>query len=236
MHFAIPKGIPPKMHEKPVIAPGGLMITGLFLLTILMTICLHHYISIPSCVGMMTGLAFLQFFGYYLKKKNHLRFRNKTQDINHFDVFSKIQRIEWDTLLFFYGVLLCISGLAAFGYLHLASTVMYDQWGAHFSQIHHHTPANITIGILSAFIDNIPLMFAVLTINPAMSDGQWLLITLTTGVGGSLLSVGSAAGVALMGQSRGMYTFLSHIKWTWAIAIGYFASIATHLILNRGLF
>jgi hypothetical protein len=47
-----------------------------------------------------------------------------------------------------------------------------------------------------------------------MAEGQWLLVTLTAGVGGSLLSIGSAAGVALMGQSKGMYTFFSHLKWT----------------------
>ena len=54
-----------------------------------------------------------------------------------------------------------------------------------------------------------------------MDMGQWLLITLTAGVGGSLLSIGSAAGVALMGQARGIYTFFAHLKWAWAILLGY---------------
>ncbi|MEH6543583.1 MAG: sodium:proton antiporter NhaD [Porticoccaceae bacterium] len=58
------------------------------------------------------------------------------------------------------------------------------------------------------------VMFAVLTMNPDMSQLQWLLVTLTAGVGGSLLSIGSAAGVALMGQARGQYTFFGHLKWT----------------------
>jgi Na+/H+ antiporter NhaD/arsenite permease-like protein len=79
-------------------------------------------------------------------------------------------------------------------------------------------------------------MFAVLTMQPDMSLGQWLLVTLTAGVGGSLLSIGSAAGVALMGQARGAYTFFSHLRWTWAIALGYAASIAVHGWLNAGLF
>lgn len=79
-------------------------------------------------------------------------------------------------------------------------------------------------------------MFAVLTMNPVMSDGQWLLVTLTAGVGGSMLSIGSAAGVALMGQSKGHYTFVSHLKWAPVIALGYFASIATHLYINESLF
>jgi Na+/H+ antiporter NhaD/arsenite permease-like protein len=58
---------------------------------------------------------------------------------------------------------------------------------------------------------------------------------MTTGVGGSLLSIGSAAGVALMGQARGIYTFFGHLRWTWAIALGYAASIAVHLWLNQSL-
>ena len=83
---------------------------------------------------------------------------------------------------------------------------------------------------------DIPLMFAVLTMDPPMSDGQWLLITLTCGTGGSLWAIGSAAGVALMGQARGVYSFSSHLKWTWAVALGYIAAIYTHLWINAALF
>jgi Na+/H+ antiporter NhaD/arsenite permease-like protein len=79
-------------------------------------------------------------------------------------------------------------------------------------------------------------MFAVLAMNPVMDHGQWLLVTLTAGVGGSLLSIGSAAGVAVMGQAHGVYTFLAHLKWTWAIALGYFASIVTHFMVNGAAF
>ncbi|HXV73194.1 MAG TPA: sodium:proton antiporter NhaD, partial [Sphingomonadales bacterium] len=111
-----------------------------------------------------------------------------------------------------------------FGYLALMSEAIYGTFGP--------TLANVAIGVISSIIDNIPLMYAVLEMNPSMSEGQWLLVTLTTGVGGSLLSIGSAAGVGLMGQARGMYTFFSHLKWTWAIALGYGAAIAVHLWLN----
>jgi Na+/H+ antiporter NhaD/arsenite permease-like protein len=79
-------------------------------------------------------------------------------------------------------------------------------------------------------------VFAVLTMDPVMSLGQWLLVTLTAGVGGSMLSVGSAAGVALMGAARGRYTFGSHLKYTPVIALGYAASILCHMVLNRQLF
>jgi Na+/H+ antiporter NhaD/arsenite permease-like protein len=67
---------------------------------------------------------------------------------------------------------------------------------------------------------------------PAMDHGQWLLVTFTAGVGGSLLSIGSAAGVALMGQAQGRYTFFGHLKWSWAVALGYAAGIGAHLLVN----
>ena len=89
---------------------------------------------------------------------------------------------------------------------------------------------------MSAIVDNTPVMVAVLTVNPEMSTGQWLLVTLTAGVGGSLLSTGSSAGVAVMGQARGGYAFFSHLKWTPVIALGHIASIAAHLLINADKF
>jgi Na+/H+ antiporter NhaD/arsenite permease-like protein len=144
-----------------------------------------------------------------------------------FDLMSRVARAEWDTLLFFYGVILCVGGLSQFGYLSLVSHQMYVQLGP--------TWANALVGVLSAIVDNIPVMFAVLTMNPEMSHGQWLLVTLTAGVGGSLLSIGSAAGVALMGTARGVYTFGAHLKWTPVIALGYILAILSHLWVNSSL-
>ncbi|GMA80918.1 hypothetical protein GCM10025855_04510 [Shewanella glacialipiscicola] len=114
------------------------------------------------------------------------------------------------------------------GYLSLVSEAMYSHWDV--------TYANVAIGLLSSVVDNIPVMFAVLTMNPDMPLGQWLLVTLTAGVGGSLLSIGSAAGVALMGQARGIYTFGAHLRWTPVIALGYVASIFVHLWINSSMF
>lgn len=238
MSLFLPKGHPPALSEDDndaEIKKGGIIVIFLFLGTICTAVIFHSFLHLPSMVGMMTGLGVLKLYGYYLKiSGNHLQneqeaFETSTGVSNvippaQFDIYDQLQRAEWDTLMFFYGVVLCVGGLSAFGYLNLTSIFMYDQMGASW--------ANITVGVLSAIVDNIPVMFAVLTMLPEMSVDQWLLVTLTAGVGGSLLSVGSAAGVALMGQARGVYTFFSHLKWTWAIALGYIASIYTHFLIS----
>jgi Na+/H+ antiporter NhaD/arsenite permease-like protein len=145
-----------------------------------------------------------------------------------FNIFKLLEHAEWDTLMFFYGIILCVGGLSALGYLGVMSHYLYGGLGA--------TGANILVGVLSAIVDNIPVMFAVLSMMPDMSHGQWLLVTLTAGVGGSMLSVGSAAGVAVMGQARGIYTFIAHLRWSWAIALGYAASIWVHFLINSDSF
>ncbi len=224
MHFAISKEQPSSTAKSVQMKFGAKRIVLLFLLTITLTVSGHQIFHLPPVFGMMLGLGMLGFFGFYLTKKGE----KSSYTNSPFSVFSKIARAEWDTLLFFYGVLMCVGGLSVFGYLAVASQFMYIDLGA--------TNANILVGILSAIVDNIPVMFAVLTMGPEMDHGQWLLATLTAGVGGSMLSIGSAAGVALMGQARGIYTFFSHLKWTWAIALGYGASIYIHLLINTRLF
>ena len=232
MSFAVPNEKPDSNQEKIAMSFGAKRIVMLFLMTIATAVSFHNFLNLPPVIGMLTGLGYLQLFGFYLKKKDYKNLpefsRNETGDVVAFDVFRPIARAEWDTLLFFYGVVASVGGLGFIGYLELVSQVMYNDWGA--------TYANIAVGVLSAIIDNIPVMFAVLTMSPEMSNGQWLLVTLTAGVGGSMLSIGSAAGVALMGQARGKYTFFGHLKWMPVIALGYIASILTHLWLNASLF
>jgi len=229
MHFSVPMSEPDACDESIEMKRGGLIIVALFLLTIFTAVGFYNFLNIPPVIGMLTGLGYLQFFGYYLKETSRRALTTKEGQIGTpvFDIFNRIARAEWDTLLFFYGVVLCVGGLGFIGYLGMASDVMYGQWDT--------TWANVSVGVLSAIVDNIPVMYAVLSMNPDMSLGQWLLVTLTAGVGGSLLSIGSAAGVALMGQSKGMYTFFGHLKWTPVIALGYAASILTHLWVNSAL-
>lgn len=232
MSFAIAKEVPAALTEKISMKFGARRIIVLFLATIVTAVSFHNFLSLPPAAGMMLGLSYLGFFSYYIKIKEKRKLEYDAP-LGHnasepFDLFKKIARAEWDTLLFFYGVILCVGGLSQFGYLALVSHQMYDGLGP--------TNANILVGILSAIVDNIPVMFAVLTMEPHMSLGQWLLVTLTAGVGGSLLSIGSAAGVALMGTARGIYTFGAHLKWMPIVALGYAASIYAHLVINSSLF
>ncbi|MDH5301411.1 MAG: sodium:proton antiporter NhaD [Gammaproteobacteria bacterium] len=246
MSFAVTKDKPQAIGEKVDVKYGGFVVLALFFATIALAVSCHNYLHLPPVLGMMTGLGLLKLYGYQMKRVDRQNFRPAGPELlglddngsallekhyklrqKPFDIFVSIKRAEWDTLMFFYGVILCVGGLGTIGYLAMLSEAIYVDLGP--------TWANILIGLLSAVVDNIPVMFAVLTMNPTMSDGQWLLVTLTAGVGGSLLSIGSAAGVALMGQARGIYTFFAHLKWSWAVALGYAASIWVHFLLNADL-
>ena len=246
MSFAIPDAQPDEVTEKAELQHGAFVVCGLFIVTIAMAVSAHNILHLPPVLGMMTGLGLLKLYGYYLKRRDGFVLAPMDEDFSdkalgiemageekvsgrkQFDIFQNLERAEWDTLMFFYGIILCVGGLGTLGYLAMGSQFMYGDLGP--------TTANILVGIISAIVDNIPVMFAVLAMLPDMSHGQWLLVTLTAGVGGSLLSIGSAAGVAVMGQARGIYTFFAHLKWTWAIALGYAASIYVHFLVNGSAF
>lgn len=248
MSFAIPDGQPEHPDEDARLLDGAWVVIGLFIFTITLAVSFHQFLHLPPVLGMMTGLGVLKLYAYFLKRRDHFFPAPEVDDLGEagliegtapppretggpptaFDVFKALQRAEWDTLMFFYGIILCVGGLGTLGYLSLGSDAMYGTLGP--------TAANILVGLLSAVVDNIPIMFAVLSVLPEMDHGQWLLVTLTAGVGGSLLSIGSAAGVAVMGQARGVYTFVAHLKWSWAIALGYAASIWVHLLVNADKF
>lgn len=242
MSLAVPRSRPEPVQSAASMKRGAIAIVLLFLVTIAIAVVFSNLLLLPAAVGMMAGLTLLKFYGYYLRVTHRdepelptdlLEEHDPEEDAairqhGRYDIFRNLARMEWDTLFFFYGVVLCVGGLGFIGYLGLTSQWLYGTLGA--------TQANILVGVASALVDNIPVMFAILTMNPEQSLGQWLLVTLTAGVGGSLLSVGSAAGVALMGQARGCYSFAYHLKWSPVIALGYAASIACHLWLNGDLF
>lgn len=229
MSLAVQTERPSVGDQKVSMKRGAKRIMFLFACTIATAVSFHNFLHLPPFLGMMTGLAYLKIFGHYLAS-THVPTPADTSgygevgDVQPFDSFRAVARAEWDTLLFFFGVIMCVGGLGFIGYLDLLSTYMYIEMGP--------TIANSLVGILSAIVDNIPVMVAVLQMNPEMDTTQWLLVTLTAGVGGSMLSIGSAAGVALMGQARGLYTFFGHLKWMPVIALGYAASIWVHLMVN----
>ena len=233
MSFAISTEKPQIENEVVQMQRGAKRIILLFILTITTAVSFHSFLHIPPFLGMMVGLAYLKLFGHYLRK-THEGYSAKMPgenlgvgdigDTRQFDSFREVARAEWDTLLFFFGVIMCVGGLGFIGYLNLVSSNLYGEMGPTF--------ANIMVGFLSAIVDNIPVMVAVLQMELTMDTSQWLLVTLTAGVGGSLLSIGSAAGIALMGQSQGQYTFFGHLKWTPVIALGYAASIWVHFLVN----
>jgi len=248
LSFAVAKDFPEPITDRAEVQHGAWVVVGLFMLTIAMAVSMHNVLHLPPVVGMMTGLGFLKLFGYYLQRRDiriaqgheiqmvegsalgvaaaHEGEQKHTRQV--FDIYANLQKAEWDTLMFFYGVIMCVGGLGAFGYLAIGSELLYEGLGP--------TISNIIVGFASAIVDNIPVMFAVLEMSPDMSHGQWLLVTLTAGVGGSMLSIGSAAGVAVMGTAKGVYTFFSHMKWSWAILLGYLASIGAHFYINASSF
>ena len=245
MNFAIGNDRPEQVHESATLKYGAWVVVGLFIFTIVLAVSFHSVLHLPPVIGMMTGLGVLKLYGYFLKMRGRSSFESGQKDLSSealelsettkseeddskFDIFKKMERAEWDTLMFFYGVVLCVGGLGTLGYLAYVSQLMYVELGS--------TNANILVGFLSALVDNIPVMFAVLAMEPEMNNGQWLLVTLTAGVGGSMLSIGSAAGVAVMGQARGVYTFFAHLRWSWAIALGYGLSIWVHFLVNGSAF
>jgi len=195
-----------KNPEEAIIKRGGIGIVFLGITTIILSVTVHQVFHLPAFWGMMLGLALFGFYSSYLKKKYKERIW----------LYRRMAEVENDTLLFFFGLLAAVSGLSYLGYIAIAANiynVMDPFW------------VNVIIGVVSAIIDNVPLMFAVLKANPVMDTTQWMLITLTAGIGGSLISFGSAAGVGVMGRLRGVYTVATHMKYAWAVALGYMISI-----------
>ena len=204
----VPKGEPTFHAEgetKPVIKTGGITAAWLGGLTIMIAVLGHQFFHFPAMWGMMFGLSLLKLYSYRLNRGGV-----------GFDVFVNMKRVENDTLLFFFGILSAVGALHYLGYLNYIH---------HLYEIVGPTIANIGVGFISAIVDNVPVMSAILKSSPQMGLDQWLLVTLTAGIGGSLISFGSAAGVGVMGRLRGIYTFGSHMKFAWTVLAGYILSM-----------
>jgi Na+/H+ antiporter NhaD/arsenite permease-like protein len=194
-------------EKKPVVADGGMGVVYLGVATIVTAVLGHQFFHFPAMWGMMFGMAVLKLYSIFLTKKG----------ANSFDIYVNMQKVENDTLLFFFGILSAVGALHFLGFLHYIHNI-YGMVGS--------TMANVGVGFLSAVVDNVPVMSAILKSSPDMDLAQWMLVTMTAGVGGSLISFGSAAGVGVMGRLHGIYTFGSHMKHAWTILVGYIVSIA----------
>jgi Na+/H+ antiporter NhaD/arsenite permease-like protein len=186
---------------------GARFVIGLGVFTIFSAVMCEQLFHIPPVWGMMFGLALLSLHSFYLQ-----RFHKE----DSFDVYASARHIELDTLVFFFGILAAVGALHYAGYLGLVANG-YDIIGP--------TWANICVGLVSAVVDNVPVMSAILKANPQMGVDQWLFVAMTAGIGGSLISFGSAAGVGVMGKLRGTYTFMAHMRLAWTVALGYILSV-----------
>jgi Na+/H+ antiporter NhaD/arsenite permease-like protein len=196
-------------ETKPELMTGANIVMGLGVFTIFCAVMSHQVLHMPAMWGMMFGLSLLKIYAYRLKKVHK----------SEFNIFHSMAKIENNTLMFFFGILAAVGALYFIGWLALAAHV-------YSPEVFGPTASNIGVGFLSAIVDNVPVMSAVLKANPEMVHAQWMLVTLTAGVGGSLISFGSAAGVGVMGKLPGIYTFGAHMKYAWTILIGYIVSVA----------
>ena len=243
MGLAVPNGSPKHLAVNVKLKRGTGRIIIIFLGTLVITAAFNVFFGLPPFFGMLLGLSFLNFFGFFLlsklpksvaKKRAMEESRSDMEAIKRFgeivpfNIFNQVARAEWDAILFFCGVALSIGGLSFMGYMSVMNELIYVDYKPEF--------ANVIMGITSALIQNVTLMTFVLSMSPAMSLGDWLLANLTISIGGSLLSVGSAAGLTLMIFTKGQFTFLSHLRWSMLIFLGYIAAILCHFLLNKALF
>ena len=193
---------------------GGLIAIGVIglVLAVLMNVLLN--IKIETAVGMLLGTITL--YCWWLKKSGE-----------HIQMLMQLQKVEWNTLMFFIGI---ISGVAALNH------VGWLRYISHLFEAISPTWVNIILGVISGVLDNVPVEAAALMSNPNLSLDQWALNALMVGIGGSLTVIGSAAGVMVMSIDKS-YTFGKHLQFLPAILVNFFASLAVwylqfHLIMK----
>ncbi len=200
-------------HKDAHLKLGSKIIIWLWILTIVLSIISHQFLHLPAMWGMMFWLSLLQLFSYRLKVKH---WHEKS-----FNIFHSIKKTEIDTLIFFFWILAAVWSLDFIWYLKYITNYYELVWVNAW---------NISVWILSAIIDNIPVMSAVLKSPLEMDLAGWLMLTLTVWIWGSLISFGSAAWVGVMAKMKWIYTFNSHMKFFPIILIWYIVSIGVFYI------
>ncbi len=187
-------------------------IAAIFLSTILLTILGNVLFEIPPVLSFLAGLSVMFIFA-----------RLCNDDDEHDPILEYIRYIEFDTLLFFLGILLLVGMLEQ---IHALEFLL---------DLYKHLPplyANYIMGITSAAVDNVPLTAALLKTDIAMDLPSWLGLTYAVGVGGSLLVIGSAAGIVSMSKIPGL-TFAKYAKYSFLILIAYTIGYALVLTLAQ---
>lgn len=192
---------------------------------------------LPPYMGVLLGLGVL----WVVTEIIH---RSKNEEDKHpLSVVGVLRRVDTTSVLFFLGILLAVSSLATAGHLSQLAAVLKAQLGDVYA-------INVAIGLLSAVVDNVPLVAGTMKMYPLMSadmiaatdpgqaawlarfmtDGDfWELLAYCAGTGGSCLIIGSAAGVAAMGMER--IDFFWYLKNISALALlGYLAGVATYAL------
>jgi Na+/H+ antiporter NhaD/arsenite permease-like protein len=187
-------------------------IAFIFLGTVISIMVGHLFFHIPPVLTFLFGLSVMFLVGWLVILK-------KRED--ELKLLECIREIEFDTLFFFLGVLLLVGSLKEVQILSYAQE-LFTLWSVPM--------ATFSIGVLSAIVDNIPLTAALLKSDLILSTHEWLALTFSVGVGGSLLSIGSAAGVIAMCKLK-QVTFLSYLKYSFAIFIAFVAGLVALYVL-----
>ncbi|KZN42974.1 sodium:proton antiporter [Pseudoalteromonas luteoviolacea NCIMB 1942] len=193
LHFA--------KQEVRRIEKTDITIAVIFMSTVLATLFLSVEYQVPPMLTFLFGLSFMFLVAQFLMRK---------KDVNK-KIIDYIREIEYDTLLFFVGVLLLVGALKEVGVLSMF-TELYQYLAPEY--------ANYLVGLLSAAVDNVPLTAALLKAQIEMTPQQWLTFTYATGVGGSMLIIGSAAGIIAMSKVKAL-TFMSYLKMALYLLIAY---------------
>jgi len=175
---------------------------------------------LPPFMGMLLSLGFMWILTELIHRGKNDQARGSLS------VAHALRRTDTPTILFFLGILLCISALQSVGLL--------MEWAGFLTtHISNQSVIILVIGLISAIVDNVPLVAAVqgmypLTIYPA-DHVFWEFLAYATGTGGSILIIGSAAGVAAMGMEK--ITFFWYFKRIALLALaGYLAGALIYLL------
>jgi Na+/H+ antiporter NhaD/arsenite permease-like protein len=186
-----------------------------FFSTIACTMIFNFFFHVPPVLTFLVGLSIMFLIGQFMHMAD-----------DEIKILEYVRQIEYETLLFFLGILLLVGMLKEIGTLDLL-TNFYTQIAPQY--------ANYIMGLFSALIDNVPLTAALLKSEPALQTPEWLALTYGVGVGGSLLAIGSAAGIIAMSKVKGL-TFGAFLRYTPLVLIAYSVGYLVAYLLAKAVF